>query len=241
MFKHVLFFMYFPSPVGPSDPSAPPPPHLSASKRVSFPLLFVSPSFNMPLTYYVDSLLQLLSQQAEHSSAQTSYWVHKLTQRVDATSHCLQPPLSGYVFKYLRASDYHVGIALVVKNHSSSLFLFYFLLLSLLYFAPRGYSGNSITPTALNTNTRPSSKMPRHRINDSHIGLGPTLPTLSWRLNCDKTPLFLQRERESKGGTKEEKIRQKATSGNKGVERGEVQKGRERKRQLTLVFSKDGS
>lgn len=133
--------------------------------------------------------------------------------RVADSRHHLPLPaahMSACVLEYLRASDYHVWIVLVGKNLST---LFYF---PLFFFAPRGFSSNSITPTTLDTNTRPSSKMPRHRIKrQSHIGLGPTPPTLSWRLNCDKAPLFLQ------SGGEGEKISNKRWEGQRGEKAGE--------------------
>lgn len=93
---------------------------------------------------------------------------------------------------------------LVVKIHSHSPFVFsFFFSPPFLFSCAWRLSPQLNHPTTLDTNTRPSSKMPRHGINDKVTLAGaPAPPTLSWRLNCDKTPLFSP-ERRRRGYQKE--------------------------------------
>lgn len=172
-------------------------------------LLFCPPSY--PLIFLLH-IIWFPSRSTCHSRWITAVLVWKLwvahthshRQKTPPPTAC-SPPLSGYVFKYLRASDYHVWIVLVVKIHSHSPFVFsFFFSPPFLFSCAWGLSPRLNHPTTLDTNTRPSSKMPRHGINDKVTLAGaPAPPTLSWRLNCDKTPLFSPERRRrgyQKGG-----------------------------------------
>lgn len=119
------------------------------------------------------------------------------------------------------------GIRLPCLN--CALLLFYFHLLSLSLFLRLEAFLEIQSPRPLSSQHKhlpSSSKMPRLRINGKvTLALAPTPPTLSWRLNCDKTLLFLQRRGEDDRGGK--KIRDKATRGKEG-QRGERCKKRKK-------------
>lgn len=161
---------------------------------------------------------------------------HTLSQTEDTTAHRLQPPS---VWICVQISP---GIRLPCLNcacceNSLSLSFCFFIFFSppFLFSCAWRLSPRLNHPTTLDTNTRPSSKMPRHGINDKVTLAGaPAPPTLSWRLNCDKTPLFSPERRRrgyqkggERGGGEKKKIREKATRGKKD---GEMERGEKRER-----------